>query len=48
MALKSMYISSSKSIFVDDSFKERLDVSTNCMVSVFDCSMLESLNKSIS
>lgn len=45
---KSMYISSSKSIFVDDSFKERLDVSTNCMVSVFDCSMLESLNKSIS
>jgi len=36
-----------KSIFIDDSFSERLDVSKNCNIPTFDCSMIEVLLNSI-
>lgn len=38
---KSSYIKDSSSIFVDDSFSERLDVSIECNVPTFDVSMIE-------
>lgn len=40
---KSRYITSKKSIFVDDSFSERQKVSQNTGVPVFDCSEVEGL-----
>ena len=41
--LKSEYIYSNNSIFIDDSFKERLDVFTNSSINTFDCSMIDML-----
>lgn len=43
---KSAYIKNFDAIFVDDSFAERLDVSTNCNIPTFDCSMIEVLTAS--
>lgn len=40
---KSAYINSRQAIYIDDSFAERLDVSQNCSVPVFDCSEVEAL-----
>ncbi len=40
---KSSYINSRRSIYIDDSFAERLDVSQNCGIPVFDCSEVEAL-----
>ena len=42
---KSTYISCVDAIFVDDSFAERLDVSVNCDLLTFDCSMIEMLTE---
>ena len=41
--LKSSRIRSGQSVFVDDSFSERLDVATHCGILTFDCSMIEML-----
>ena len=41
--LKSEYIYSNDSIFIDDSFRERLDVFTNSSINTFDCSMIDML-----
>jgi carbamoyl-phosphate synthase large subunit len=46
-SFKSSYIKENKSIFIDDSFSERLDVSKNCNIPTFDCSMIELLLNSI-
>ncbi len=43
---KSAQIKNFDAIFVDDSFAERLDVSTNCNIPTFDCSMIEVLTES--
>lgn len=40
---KSNYIKNHKSIFIDDSFRERLDISKNLKIPTFDCSMIECL-----
>lgn len=40
---KSMYIKQKKSIFIDDSFRERKDVHENCRIPVFDTDMLDFL-----
>ncbi|MBE6139437.1 MAG: ATP-grasp domain-containing protein [Firmicutes bacterium] len=40
---KSSYITDKESIFIDDSFKEREDVSKNCNIPVFDIDMFEFL-----
>lgn len=40
---KSMYIKQKKSIFIDDSFRERKDVHENCKIPVFDTDMLDFL-----
>lgn len=40
---KSNYISSKKSIFIDDSFQERKEVYERCRIPVFDLSMIDSL-----
>lgn len=40
---KSSYIKNNESIFVDDSYSERLDVYTICGIQTFDCSMIEVL-----
>jgi carbamoyl-phosphate synthase large subunit len=40
---KSDFIRHKNSIFVDDSFAERLDVSEQCGIPTFDCSMIEAL-----
>lgn len=42
---KSSHIQKSNAIFLDDSFSERLDVSTVCNIPTFDCSMLEILTE---
>lgn len=42
-APKSTFIKENKSIFIDDSFSERLDVWKNCNIPTFDCSMIEIL-----
>lgn len=41
--LKSKYIKENKAIFIDDSFKERQDVSENCHIPVFDVDCIEAL-----
>lgn len=41
--LKSEYIEPEKSIFIDDSFRERIDVSKKLGIPVFDVDMIESL-----
>ncbi len=41
--LKSNYIKNQNSIFIDDSFSERMDVANKCKIPTFDCSMVESL-----
>jgi carbamoyl-phosphate synthase large subunit len=38
---KSTYIRDKNSIFVDDSFRERIDVETQAKVPTYDCSMIE-------
>jgi hypothetical protein len=43
---KSTYITNVDAIFIDDSFAERLDVSNNCNIPTFDCSMIEVLIES--
>jgi hypothetical protein len=40
---KSDYIERKEAIFIDDSFRERLDVSQRCGIPVFDCSEVEAL-----
>ncbi|MFI3211744.1 MAG: ATP-grasp domain-containing protein [Eubacteriales bacterium] len=40
---KSSYIKDQNSIFIDDSFRERIDVQQNCKINVFDVDMIESL-----
>ena len=40
---KSKYIKHTNSIFIDDSFSERYDVSNQCNIPVFDCSEVEAL-----
>lgn len=40
---KSAYIRHTDSIFIDDSFAERLDVQESCGIAVFDAHMLEAL-----
>jgi len=40
---KSSYIKYKKSIFIDDSFKERMDVFNNCKIPVFDADMFNFL-----
>ncbi len=42
-AKKSDYIKGENSIFIDDSFSERKDVSGQCSIPTFDCSMIEGL-----
>lgn len=42
---KSTYITRNKAIFIDDSYAERMDVSINCMIPTFDCSMIEMLTE---
>ncbi|MCX7098543.1 MAG: ATP-grasp domain-containing protein [Methylococcales bacterium] len=42
---KSAYIGCKDAIFVDDSFAERMDVSINCNIPTFDCSMIEMLTE---
>jgi hypothetical protein len=42
---KSSHIQQTNAIFLDDSFAERLDVSTVCKIPTFDCSMLEILTE---
>ena len=41
--LKSKHIKESDALFLDDSFSERLEVSQNCGIPTFDCSMIELL-----
>ncbi len=41
--LKSDYIESEKAIFIDDSFRERKDVSEKCNIPVFDCDGIAAL-----
>ena len=41
--LKSKYISCKNSIFIDDSFRERFDVSAKCEIPVFDIDAIEAL-----
>ncbi len=45
--LKSDFIRHENAIFVDDSFTERKDVSLNCGIMTFDCSMIEALINSV-
>lgn len=40
---KSSYIHNKRSIYIDDSFSERYDVSLACKIPVFDCSEIEAL-----
>ncbi|MDR0499883.1 MAG: ATP-grasp domain-containing protein [Coriobacteriales bacterium] len=40
---KSDYITSNKAIFIDDSFRERYDIHTNCAIPVFDVDAIEAL-----
>lgn len=40
---KSSYVTESPAIFIDDAFRERLDVSEVCGIPVFDCSEVEAL-----
>ncbi len=42
-AKKSNYVKDKNSIFVDDSFSERLEVSAKCSIPTFDCGMIEAL-----
>jgi hypothetical protein len=40
---KSTFIRNQRSLFIDDSFRERLEVQDKCGIPTFDCSMLELL-----
>lgn len=42
---KSSHIMHNDAIFVDDSFAERMDVSAQCKIPTFDCSMIEMLTE---
>lgn len=40
---KSDYIDNNKAIFIDDSFAERREISTNCKIPVFSIDMIKGL-----
>lgn len=40
---KSDYIDNNEAIFIDDSFAERLEISTNCKIPVFSIDMIKGL-----